>query len=236
MMRAALALVLVLSVAVVGTAPAADEGGEALVAAVRAQRPQGSFRIRLYITRSGEDAGVNLLIKGQRSDAGETLVVTALSPAALRGEQVRLNVEQGKLVRFEQVDAAGAAQPLPAATLGDGVFGTDLSFDDLLGRAWSWPAVGVVGSSRILDHDCDIVELRPPQSDAIARLRSCIAADLGLPLLSERHDAQGRVVQRYRALALTRQQERWAVREFDVERPLRGSRSHARVVGAEIGS
>lgn len=236
MKRAALALVLGLSVADTGAAPAADDRGESLVAAVRAQRPQGSFRIRLYVTHGGDGPGVNLLIKGQRSDAVETLAVTALSPAALRGQHIRLSVEQGRLARFEQVDAAGATQPVPATALGDGVFGTDLSFDDLLGRAWSWTVVGVVGSSRILDHDCDIVELRPQQADAIARLRSCIAPDLGLPLLSERHDAQGRVVQRYRAQALTKQQERWAVREFDVERPLRGSSSHVRIVGAEIGS
>jgi len=187
----------------------------------------------MQVESRGSDQPLSLLIKGSRNGTLHRFDVIAVAPAARRGQRLRVIASAGQPLSISLQQGDAGEQPLAADALEAPLFDTDLALSDFLALQWQWPAVGVLGEQELLQHRCEIVQLHEP-APGTRRVRACIAADLGLPLLSEQLDADGRVIRRYRAQALTRIGQRWAARVFDVEHPPRGSVSRVQLIGAEF--
>jgi hypothetical protein len=212
----------------------APDPAQRLVDQVRAQQTDGDYRIRLQIESRGAEQPLSLLIKGSRNGTLHRFDVIALAPAARRGQRLRVVASAGQPLSITAQQGDNAEQTLAGDALDAPLFDTDLTLADFLAMQWRWPVDGVIGTQTILQHDCQIVQLNEA-APGTRRLRACIAADIGLPLLSEQLDADGRVIRRYRVQALTRIGQRWAARVFDVEHPQRGSVSRVQLIGAEFG-
>ncbi|TJY58269.1 hypothetical protein E4T66_16370 [Sinimarinibacterium sp. CAU 1509] len=215
------------------TADASIAQAEALVALVRQQQPNGDYRVRMLVETSTAATPLGLLIKGSRTSTLHRFDVLATAPSELRGQRLRVVASGGEPLIITAQHDKSAEQALAATALEAPLFDTDLELADFLGPQWLWPVTGLLGSQTLLQHECQIVQLSEA-TPGTRRLRACVAADIGLPLLSEQLDANGGVIRRYRALALTRIGQRWAVRVFDVEHPQRGSVSRVQLIGAEF--
>ncbi len=176
---------------------------------------------------------ISLLIKGSHSSTLHRFDVLATAPAAWRGQRLRVVASGGEPLIITAQNGKDAEQALASTALDAPLFDTDLALADFLAPQWQWPVNDMLGTQTVLQHECRIVQLNEP-APGTRRLRACIAVDIGLPLLSEQRDANGRVIRRYRAQALTRIGQRWVVRVFDVEHPQRGSVSRVQLIGAEF--
>jgi hypothetical protein len=171
----------------------ADSGSE-LAAKLRAKETGSTFvRIRMQVG----NGTLQVQIKSRVSDAASDIVYQILFPKDRKGESVLLhragNKFAGTLFKLpdslKQISAAEMSQPL---------FGSDLSYEDIIDSPFAWSQQAVVGTENIDRFPCQILESKPGKnhSSSYASVKTWVDSSRTVPLRIEKYDGSGKVIRR----------------------------------------
>jgi hypothetical protein len=192
------------AVLAVGRMPAAEPASAAMSAAELADRldsaRQGNALIRSKMEIQSPDIGkrtLQLQIKERRTKTATDLVYQVLWPNEHKGEAVILHQAQGASKGWTILPQQ-PARSIKASQMNDGLFDSDLSYQDAVEDFFAWKKQAIVGSEAVNGVNCQILESKPDSSAAspYARVRSWIDPQRFVPLRIEKYSASGELVRR----------------------------------------
>jgi hypothetical protein len=161
---------------------------------------QGHTMIRTKLeVRSGEGTKrvLQLQIKQRRTKTSTDLVYQVLWPTERKGEAVILHQTQGAS-KGSIIVPQQPVRPITPSQMADGLFDSDLSYQDAVENFFAWKKQAVVGSEMINNVNCQILESKPDSSSAsiYAKVRSWIDPRQFVPLRIEKYSSSGELVRR----------------------------------------
>jgi hypothetical protein len=175
-------------------ASAADSGSE-LAAKLRAKESGSTFvRIRMA-DASGEILQVQ--IKSRVSAGAADIVYQILFPKERKGESVLLH-RSGNKISGTLFTPPDTLKQLGAAEMNQALFGTDLSYEDIIDNPFAWSRQAIVGTQDIDRFSCQILESKPgnDHSSSYASVKTWVDPRRMVPLQIEKYDSSGKVVRR----------------------------------------
>jgi hypothetical protein len=188
----------------IDSGPAAEPAPPAMSAAELADRleasNQGSALIRTKLQVQSTDGAKRVLqlqIKQRRTKAATDLMYLVLWPNEHKGETVILHQAQGT-VKGSIVVPPQPVRAIKASQMSEGLFDSDLSYQDAVENFFAWKKQAIVGSETINNVECQILESKPDSSSvsSYAKVRSWIDAHRMVPMRIEKYSASGELVRR----------------------------------------
>jgi len=161
---------------------------------------QGSALIRTKLeVRSieGTKRVLQLQIKQRRTKTTTDLVYQVLWPDEHKGEAVILHqvqrVAKGSIIVPQQ-----PVRAIKASQMNEGLFDSDLSYQDAVENFFAWKKQALVGSETINGVNCQILESKPDSSSVsiYAKVRSWIDPQRFVPMRIEKYSSSGELVRR----------------------------------------
>lgn len=172
----------------------ADSGTE-LAAKLRAKE-SGSTFVRIRMVAGGDNQGLQIQIKSRVTDSGADIVYQILFPKERKGESVLLH-RAGQKFSGALFTPPGTVKQLGAGDMSQALFGTALSYEDIIDSPFSWGQQAVVGTENIDRFACQILESKPGgHNSSYASVKSWIDTSRMVPLRIEKYDSAGKVVRR----------------------------------------
>jgi len=161
---------------------------------------QGNALIRTKLeVRSGEGTKrvLQLQIKQRRTKTSTDLVYKVLWPNERKGEAVILHQTQGAS-KGSIVVPQQPVRTITSSQMGDGLFDSDLSYQDAVENFFAWKQQAVVGAEMVNNVNCQILESKPDNSSMsiYARVRSWIDPQRFVPMRIEKYSSSGELVRR----------------------------------------
>ena len=176
------------------TAGAAESAPD-LAAALRAKEAGSTFvRVRMQVG-SGENQVLQLQIKSRVSDATSDIVYQVLFPKERKGESVLLHRSGEK---FNGSALTGnTVKSIAADQMKQPLFGSDLSYEDIIDNPFRWSQQAVVGNEPVDNIPCQILESKPGKhSSSYASVKTWVDPRRLVPLRIEKYDSSGKLVRR----------------------------------------
>ena len=195
----AAAALCVASIRAVEPAPSAMSAEE-LAGRMDAAR-QGCALIRTQLEVRSLDGGKRVLqlqIKERRTKTATDLVYRVLWPNEHKDEAVILHQHADGAPSGSIVIPPGTVRALKASQMNEGLFDSDLSYQDAVENFFAWKKQTLVGSEVINGVNCQILESKPDTSSAsvYAKVRSWIDPRRLVPMRVEKYSASGELVSR----------------------------------------
>lgn len=209
------------------TAPATISASE-LASRMNAAR-QGSAVIRARLEVRSPDGGkrvFQLQIKERRTATAADLVYLVQWPKERKGEAVFLHQDSNGAPRGSVVEPSGSVRALEAAQMDEGLFGSDLSYQDAIENFFAWKDQAITGSEAIDGVECQILESKPGKSgvSTYAKVRSWIDVRRLVPMRIEKYSAANQVVRRIDTTYVGRdQRDRFIPAKLTVRNPSKDS-------------
>jgi len=162
----------------------------------------GSSVVRLKMDISKPGGGgktvLQIQVKSQRTKGSTDLVYQVLWPKDRKGESFLLHKSAGRAPSGSLFTPPGSMVPLTAAKMKDGVFGSDLSYDDLAENFFAWGNQAIVGTEVVDRVPCQILESKPGKGDGTgyAKVRSWIDPKRMVTLRVEKYTDSGKLAKR----------------------------------------
>src|SRR5207248_4680908 len=114
----------------------AEDSGSELAAALRAKQAGSTF-VRVRMQAGGGNQILQVQIKSRVSDAASDIVYQILFPKERKGESVLLHRSGNKFTAtlFKPPDSL---KQIGAAEMKQALFGTDLSYEDIIDSPFAW--------------------------------------------------------------------------------------------------
>lgn len=182
---------------VAADAPAASLSAADLAAKLNADRLDGTSSVRLRMEING-GGSIQIQTKERRSASGTDIVYQILFPKERKGESVLLRKAAGKPASGVTYLPPDTVKNLDAGQLKDGVFGSDLSHEDLIENFFAWGQQSVGGTEEIGRVSCQILESKPGKADrsSYASVKSWIDTRRMVPLRVEKYNSSGSLIVR----------------------------------------
>lgn len=171
----------------------ADDAGSQLAAKLRAKEG-GSSLVRIRM-QSGNQI-LQVQIKSRVSAGGADIVYQILFPKERKGESVLMHRAGNKFsaTSFKPPDTL---KDFGAAEMKQALFGTDLSYEDIIDSPFTWSQQAIVGTQDIGRFSCQILESKPgSHTSSYASVKTWIDPKRNVPLQIEKYDGSGKVVRR----------------------------------------
>ncbi len=203
-MKPFFALALASAVLCIISVRAGEPAPPALSAAELADRiettSQGSALIRTKLevqSPGGPNRVLQLQIKQRRTKTATDLVYQVLWPNEHKGEAVILHQAQGTATGSIIVPQQ-PVRALKSSQMSEGLFDSDLSYQDAVENFFAWKKQTVVGAEVINGVNCQILESKPDNSSMsiYARVRSWIDPRRFVPLRIEKYSSSGELMRR----------------------------------------
>ncbi|MGB8168192.1 MAG: outer membrane lipoprotein-sorting protein [Chthoniobacteraceae bacterium] len=190
--------------AIVGLASLAAIGAEPqptamsvseLASRLSAKQQDGNSYIRLKMEVA---SGVLQLQIKSRANRGSTeLVYQVLFPKERKGEAVLLR-KSGNRISGSLFTPSGPTRPLTSAQFDEPLFGSDLSYEDVIDNFFAWNQQAIVGSEVVDRVNCTILESKPGKGEhsSYSSVRTWIDLRRLVPLRVEKYSAPGRIARR----------------------------------------
>jgi len=159
---------------------------------------EGSALIRSKLEIRSPDVGQRVLqlqIKERRTKTSTDLVYQVLWPNELKGEAVILHQGQGGF-KASIIVPNQPVRTIKGSQMNEGLFDSDLSYQDALENFFAWKKQAIIGSEVINGVNCQILESKPDSSAAslYARVRSWIDPQRFVPMRIEKYSSSGELV------------------------------------------
>ena len=156
---------------------------------------EATTRARMKIPSGGV---LQLQIKSRRARGQSAVSYEILWPAERKGETVLLRQTAGRGVEGWSKAPSGESTPIDRARMAEGLFGSDLSYEDAIVNFYRWGRQSLAGTEKIGAAECAILESRPGPKDVTAYgwVRSWVDVRRLVPLRVEKYDRAGRLVRR----------------------------------------
>lgn len=178
--------------------PASMSASE-LASRLSAKQQDGTsvIRAKMETGDGAEKATLQLQIKSRVSRAGTDLVYQVLFPKERKGEAVLLRKSGGRVsgALFTPPDTV---RPLTAAQLDEPLFGSDLSYEDVLENFYAWDRQAIVGNEVVDRVNCTLLESKPGKGErsSYSSVRTWVDTRRLVPLRIEKYSAAGKVARR----------------------------------------
>ena len=161
---------------------------------------QGSALIRTKLevrSADGTKRVLQLQIKQRRTKTGTDLLYQVLWPNEHKGEAVILHQTQGTAKGLIIVPQQ-PVRTIKSSQMDDGLFDSDLSYQDAVENFFAWKKQAIVGAEMINNVNCQILESKPDSSSAsiYAKVRSWIDPRRFVPMRIEKYSSSGELVRR----------------------------------------
>jgi hypothetical protein len=161
---------------------------------------QGNALIRSKLeVRSLEGAKrvLQLQIKQRRTKTATDLVYQVLWPDEHKGEAVILHQAQGA-AKASIVVPQQPVRAIKSSQMNEGLFDSDLSYQDAVENFFAWKKQALIGSEAINGVNCQILESKPDSSSVsiYAKVRSWIDPQRFVPMRIEKYSSSGELVRR----------------------------------------
>ncbi|HZE58740.1 MAG TPA: outer membrane lipoprotein-sorting protein [Chthoniobacterales bacterium] len=171
----------------------ADDTGSQLAAKLRTKESGSTFvRIRMQ-------AGNQILqvqIKSRASAGAADIVYQILFPKERKGESVLLH-RSGNKFSATSFTPPSTIKQIGAGEMNQALFGTDLSFEDIIDSPFAWSQQAIVGTQDIDRFPCQILESKPGgHTSSYASVKTWVDPRRMVPLQIEKYDSAGKVVRR----------------------------------------
>jgi hypothetical protein len=190
----------------VSFADGADAGSPAMsardLATTLSTRQDGTsyVRLRLDVKQPNDTAKIALQIqvKQRRTKATNDLVYQILWPKERKGEAVLLHEADGRPPTGSLFIPPDKLRSLDALQMNDALFGSDLSYQDVIEIFFAWENQVIVGNEVINRVNCVILESRPGKGESTpyGSVRSWIDPGRLVPLRVEKYLPTGRPARR----------------------------------------
>lgn len=186
----------VILIAALTRSAAADPASD-LAAALRAKEEGSTYiRVRMKIG-TGENQILQLQIKSRVSNATSDIVYQVLFPKERKGEAVLLQ-RSGDKVTGTAFVPPDVVRPIAAEKMNQSLFGSDLSYEDIIDNPFRWPHQAIVGTEAIDKIPCQILESKPEKaaSSSYSSVKTWVDLRRLVPLRIEKYDSSGKVLRR----------------------------------------
>ncbi|MEO6969685.1 MAG: outer membrane lipoprotein-sorting protein [Chthoniobacterales bacterium] len=162
---------------------------------------QGSASIRTKLeirTNNGAKRVWQIQIKQRRTKTTTDLVYLVLWPNEQKGKAVILHQKAGEAPTGSLINPPNDVRPLKAAKMGEGLFDSDLAYQDAVENFFAWKKQTLVGSEVIDNVNCQILESKPdsPSESIYGKVRSWVDPSRLVPLRVEKYSPSGELVRR----------------------------------------
>ena len=208
-------------------APATISAGD-LASRMNANR-QGNavIRARLEVRSPGGGKQVfQLQIKERRTGNAADLVYLVQWPKERKDEAVILHQDAGGATRGTIVVPSAPPKTLEASQMSEGLFGSDLSYQDAIENFFAWKDQAITGSETVNGVECQILESKPGKSgvSTYSKVRSWIDVRRLVPMRIEKYSAGGQVVRRIDTTYVGRdQRDRFIPAKLTIRNPSKDS-------------
>ena len=173
---------------------------------------QGSALIRTQLEvrfSAGSKRVMQLLIKQRRSQTATDLVYRVLWPNDRRDEVVLLHQDSGSAAHGSIIIPHQPVRTIGASQMDEGLFDSDLSYQDAIENIYGWKEQAIVGSEVINGVNCQILESKPGNSSVsiYARARSWIDPRRLVPLRIEKYSQSGELIRRIEITRIARDEK-----------------------------
>jgi hypothetical protein len=181
--------------------PALPLSATDLAARLSAWQQDGISYTRLRMEVTSPDVAktaVQIQVKARRTKAGSEAMYQVLWPKERKGE--------GVLIRKARDGSAGGATFVPpdnlraldASQMGEPLFGSDLSLEDLVDNVFAWKNQVLVGTEDLEGTSCYVLESKPGKGDRspFAAVRTWVDSRRLIPIRIEKYMRSGRVARR----------------------------------------
>ena len=185
-------LLFTFAIALAGALPAAENAAPLsaaeFAARLSALRQDGTSYVRLRMEINGaKKETLQLQIKQRRTKNATEVVYQVLFPKERKGESVLLR-------KLGNRPATGTVFTLPNTVraiddLKDSLFGSDLSYEDIVDDFFAWDQQAIVGTEDVDGVACQILESKPGKGErsAYSRVRTWIDTRRIVPLRVEKY-------------------------------------------------
>jgi hypothetical protein len=161
---------------------------------------QGSVLIRTKLevrSADGPRRVLQLQIKQRRTKRATDLVYRVLWPNERKDEAVILH-QAGATSSGSIIVPHRPAQAIKGSQMAEGLFDSDLSYQDAVENFFSWKKQTIVGSEAVNGVNCQILESRPdsPGASIYAKVRSWIDPQRLVPMRIEKYSSSGGLMRR----------------------------------------
>ena len=188
------------SVGAADTEPAATSAKD-LAAGLSALQDGASYvRLRLEVKQPTDTTKIalQLQIKERRTRTATDVVYQVLWPKERKGEAVLLHKADGSPATGWLFIPPDKSRPLTASQMNEALFGSDLSYQDVIENFFGWENQSIVGTEVLNRVSCLILESRPDKGEpsSYARVRSWIDSRRLVPLRVEKYLPSGQLTRR----------------------------------------
>ena len=140
---------------------------------------------------------LQLQIKQRRTKTATDLVYQVLWPNEHKGEAVILHQAQGA-AKGSIIVPQQPVRAIKASQMNEGLFDSDLSYQDAVENFFAWKKQALIGSETINGVNCQILESKPDSSSVsiYAKVRSWIDPQRFVPMRIEKYSSSGELVRR----------------------------------------
>lgn len=174
----------------------ADDTGSQLAAKLRAKESGATF-VRIRMQGGSGNQTLQVQIKSRVSDSASDIVYQILFPKERKGESVLLHRSGNKFTAtlFKPPDTL---KQIGAAEMKQALFGTDLSYEDIIDSPFAWSQQAIVGTQDVDRFPCQILESKPgkDRASSYASVKTWVDPKRMVPLQIEKYDSSGKVVRR----------------------------------------
>ena len=172
-----------------------------LAASLSALQDGSSYvRLRLEVKQPTDTTKISLQlqIKERRTATATDVVYQVLWPKERKGEAVLLHKANGSPPTGSLFVPPDAPRPLKASQMTEALFGSDLSYQDVIENFFGWESQTIVGSEVLSRVSCLILESTPDKGDpsSYARVHSWIDSRRRVPLRVEKYLPSGQLARR----------------------------------------
>lgn len=186
----------------------------------------GSSAVRLKMNFQQPGGGAKTVLqlqaKARRTKAGTDIIYTVLWPKERKGESFLLRKPADRSASGTTFAPPDSLRPIASSQMKEAVFGSDLSYEDLVDNFFGWDHQAIVGTETVDRVSCQILESKPGKGDrsSYGRVRSWIDVKRMVPLRVEKYLASGQLARRIDTTRVAKDDtDRPVPASLDVRRP-----------------
>jgi hypothetical protein len=159
-------------------------------------KEQGSTFVRVRM-QTGENQIFQLQIKSRVSHAASDIMYQILFPKERKGEGVLLH-RSGEKFSGTTFTPPGTVGSIASGQMNQPLFGSDLSYEDIIDNPFRWTRQTIVGTEAIDNIQYQILESKPGKghSSSYSRVKTWVDPRRLVPLRIEKYDNSGKVLRR----------------------------------------
>lgn len=203
-----------------------DARGLAAKLAEAVQDDASTARLKMdFQPASGEKTVLQLKINARRTKGATEVHYQVLWPKDRKDGSFILRESAGQPPAGSVLEG-GSAKPI--GSMQDGIFGSDLAYEDLAANYFAWENQKLVGEETVKNIPCQILESKPGKGDhsSYGSVKTWIDTKRMVPLKVEKFDSKGQLVRRVTITLIAKDDKNRPIpANFTVERPGKGSRT-----------